>query len=277
MRSHINKLMTGLLAAVLSFSCTGADKSAAYGVADSKEMAAEVGSSSSDIRVGEEAIPERKLTKNGMLRFETSDAQKTRAAIQKAVTEAKGYVASDSKDEEEGRQTSTVTLRVPSDRFDALVDRITAEAGKIDYKNIEVSDVTQEYIDLDARLKTKKDLEARYQELLKRANSVDEVLKVEAQISSLRAEIESAEGQMRYLKNQVALSTLTVSFYEKTVAAGFWYKFQRALRQGWDNLLWVIVGLANLWAILLFVAIVWIIIARIRRNRKRKKAAASQS
>ena len=265
MRSHINKLMTGLLAAVLSFSCTGADKSAAYGVADSKEMAAEAGSSSSDIRVGEEAIPERKLTKNGMLRFETSDAQKTRAAIQKAITEAKG------------RQTSTVTLRVPSDRFDALVDRITAEAGKIDYKNIEVSDVTQEYIDLDARLKTKKDLEARYQELLKRANSVDEVLKVEAQISSLRAEIESAEGQMRYLKNQVALSTLTVSFYEKTVAAGFGYKFQRALRQGWDNLLWVIVGLANLWAILLFVAIVWIIIARIRRNRKRKKAAASQS
>jgi len=132
-------------------------------------------------------------------------------------------------------------------------------------------------IDLDARLKTKKDLEARYQELLKRANSVDEVLKVEAQISSLRAEIESAEGQMRYLKNQVALSTLAVSFYEKTVAAGFGYKFQRALRQGWDNLLWVIVGLANLWAILLFVAIVWIIIARIRRNRKRKKAAASQS
>ncbi|ETK11024.1 hypothetical protein T230_00100, partial [Tannerella sp. oral taxon BU063 isolate Cell 1/3] len=124
---------------------------------------------------------------------------------------------------------------------------------------------------------TKKDLEARYQELLKRANSVDEVLKVEAQISSLRAEIESAEGQMRYLKNQVALSTLTVSFYEKTVAAGFGYKFQRALRQGWDNLLWVIVGLANLWAILLFVAIVWIIIARIRRNRKRKKATASQS
>ena len=260
MRSHINKLMTGLLLAVLSFSCTGADKSAAYGVADSKEMAAEAGSSSSDIRVGEEAIPERKLTKNGMLRFETSDAQKTRAAIQKAVTEAKGYVASDSKDEEEGRQTSTVTLRVPNDRFDALVDRITAEAGKIDYKNIEVNDVTQEYIDLDARLKTKKDLEARYQELLKRANSVDEVLKVEA--------------QMRYLKNQVALSTLTVSFYEKTVAAGFGYKFQRALRQGWDNLLWVIVGLTNLWAILLFVAIVWIVIARIRRRRKQRKAAA---
>ena len=155
MRSHINKLMTGLLAAVLSFSCTGADKSAAYGVADSKEMAAEAGSSSSDIRVGEEAIPERKLTKNGMLRFETSDAQKTRAAIQKAITEAKGYVASDSKDEEEGRQTSTVTLRVPSDRFDALVDRITAEAGKIDYKNIEVSDVTQEYID-SRRRKTSK-------------------------------------------------------------------------------------------------------------------------
>lgn len=273
MRSHINKLMTGLLLAILSFSCTGADKNAAYGVADS--MKEEAGaSSSSDLRVGEEAIPDRKLTKDGMLRFETPDAQKTRAGILKAITEAKGYVASDSKDENEGRQTSTITLRVPADQFDALVDRITADAGKIDYKNIEVSDVTQEYIDLDARLKTKKDLEARYQELLKRANSVDEVLKVEAQIGSLRAEIESAEGQMRYLKNQVALSTLTVTFYEKTVAAGFGYKFQRALRQGWDNLLWVLIGLTNLWAILLFVAIVWIVIVRMRRKRKRKKTQA---
>ena len=275
MRSHINKLMTGLLLAVLSFSCTGADKHASYDVADS--MKEEAGaSSSSDLRVGEEAIPERKLTKDGMLRFETPDAQKTRAAILKAITEAKGYVASDSKDEEEGRQTSTITLRVPADQFDALVDRITSEAGKIDYKNIEVNDVTQEYIDLDARLKTKKDLEVRYQELLKRANSVDEVLKVEAQIGSLRAEIESAEGQMRYLKNQVALSTLTVSFYEKTVAAGFGYKFQRALRQGWDNLLWVLIGLTNLWAILLFVAIVWIVIVRMRRKRKQRKAATPQ-
>lgn len=274
MRSHINKLMTGLLWAVLSFSCTGADKHASYDVADSKAMAEEVGASSSDLRVGEEAIPDRKLTKNGMLRFETSDAKKTRESIVRAVTEVKGYVASENKDESEGRQTSTITLRVPADKFDALVDHIAAEAGKIDYKNIEVSDVTQEYIDLDARLKTKKDLEARYQELLKRANSVDEVLKVEAQIGSLRAEIESAEGQMRYLKNQVALSTLTVTFYEKTVAAGFGYKFGRALRQGWDNLLWVVIGLTNLWAILLFVAIVWIVIRRIRRRRKQRKTNA---
>lgn len=276
MKSHINKLMTGLLLAALSFSCTGADKSAssmAYeeALAEDKVMTAK---SASDLRVGEEAVPDRKLTKNGTLRFETSDARKTREAIVRAVTEAKGYVAGENKDESEGRQASTVTLRVPVDKFDALVDRITADAGKIDYKNIEVSDVTQEYIDLDARLKTKKELEARYQELLKRANTVDEILKVEEQIGNLRAEIESAEGQMRYLKNQVALSTLTVNYYEKAVAAGFGYKFQRALRHGWDNLLWVIIGLTNLWAIILFVAIVWIVIVRIRRNRKRKKAQA---
>ncbi len=221
----------------------------------------------------EPASYERKQTKNGTIRFETSDAEKTRTVIREAVAEAKGYISSDNRDEYDNHINNTVTIRVPAANFDALLDKISSNASKISYKNIEVVDVTQEYIDLDTRIKTKKDLETRYQELLKRANTVEDILKIEEQIGKLRADIESAEGQLRYLSNQVALSTLTVTFYEKAVSSGFGYKFSTALRSGWDNFLWLLIGLANLWAIILFVIIVWIVIVRIRRNRKKARQA----
>lgn len=229
--------------------------------------------SETSVAEGKEAVDsyERKQTKNGTIRFETSDAEKTRTVIREAVAEAKGYISSDNRDEYDNHIENTVTIRVPAANFDALLDKISSNASKISYKNIEVVDVTQEYIDLDTRIKTKKELETRYQELLKRANTVEDILKIEEQIGKLRADIESAEGQLRYLSNQVALSTLTVTFYEKAISAGFAYKFGTAVRNGWDNFLWLLIGLANLWAIILFVAIVWIVILRLLRKRKKAR------
>ena len=74
--------------------------------------------------------------------------------------------------------------------------------------------------------KTKKEVEARYRELLTRATSVEEILKIEEQIGNIRTEIESAEGRLRYLSNQVQYSTLHVTFYEKYSNFGFWNKIQ---------------------------------------------------
>ena len=134
---------------------------------------------------------ERKLTKRGTIRFETSDAKKTHAAIQQAVVETKGYISSDNLNQYGNRIIHAVTIRVPASQFDALLDRISLNTDKIEDKHIEVLDVSQEYIDLDTRIKTKKELENRYQELLKRAHTIDEILKIEEQIGILRADIES--------------------------------------------------------------------------------------
>lgn len=214
---------------------------------------------------------ERKLTKNGTIRFETSDTQRTHAAIAKAVSETNGYISSDNKNEYAGRSENTLVIRVPADNFDSLLEKISSNADKIDDKNIEVLDVTQEFIDLDTRINTKKELENRYRELLKRANTVDEILKIEEQIGHLRADIESTEGRLRYLTNQISLSTLTVTFYEKSGSFGFGYKFTRALRNGWNNLLAIFIVIANLWAIILFGIVVWMGIALWLRKRGKRK------
>ena len=214
---------------------------------------------------------DRKLTKTGTLRFETSDRKKTGALIAKSVAEMKGFISNDNTSQYDGRVENTLTIRVPAQNFDPLMEKISSCASKIDEKSIEIEDVTQQYIDLDKRLKTKKELEARYLQLLQKATKVEEILKIEEQIGKLREDIESSEGQFRYLNNQINLSTLTVTFYEKNAGYGFWHKLGQGFAAGWDNVLWFFVALANLWAIILFVVAILFLIRYWRRRRKSRR------
>lgn len=225
----------------------------------------------SDIETQDTArISERKLTKTGIIRFRTSDMVKTKTAITQTVFELKGYISNENTSQYDRRIENTLTIRIPAESFDALLQKIESGAEKVDAKNIEVQDVTQEYIDLDARVRTKKELEARYQELLRRANTVEEILKIEEQIGNIRTEIESAEGRLRYLSKQVTYSTLTVTYYEQNTQFGFFNKMGNALKNGWNNLLWVVVGLTNLWAIILFGVLIILAVTYIAKRRKRR-------
>ena len=214
---------------------------------------------------------ERKLTKNGTIRFETSNMQKTKQLIANAVTQMKGYISSDNVSEYNKQTENTLTIRVPANNTDSLIAVIESSASKIDYKSIDVQDVTEQFIDLDTRVKTKKEVEARYRELLARASSVEEILKIEEQIGNIRAEIDSAEGRLKYLSNQVQFSTLNVTFYEKYSDFGFWGKMGKAFKNGWNGLLWLLVGIANLWAIILFIAFAVFIILYVTKKYKSKK------
>lgn len=226
-----------------------------------------------DVNEADDAVVyERKLTKNGTIRFETSDLNKTKQLIIGTVSSLKGYVSNDNISESNNRTENTLTIRVPADRTDSLIAVVESNASKIDYKSIDVQDVTEQYIDLDTRVKTKKEVETRYRELLTKANTVEEILRIEEQIGNIRAEIESAEGRLRYLSNQVQFSTLNVTFYEKYSNFGFWGKMGKAFKNGWNSLLWLLVGIANLWAIILFIALVaWLIVYVTKKYKTRKR------
>jgi type IV secretory pathway VirB6-like protein len=132
-------------------------------------------------------------------------------------------------------------------------------------------DVTEEFIDVEARIKTKKELQNRYIELLKRATTINEMLSIEREIGSLQTEIESVEGRMNYLKDKIKFSTLSVSYYQETTASfGFFSKVAEALESGWSGFLWFIIGLSYLWVfVLIAIAVIYLIV---RRRRKRRKA-----
>lgn len=229
--------------------------------------------------VDEQVIPDskneiqstRKLIKNGEVDFETENLNETRENIFKSIEKYKGYSSSDTEHKNSYEISNTITIRVPFENFDNLLNEITIGVSKFDRKEITVKDVTEEFLDVEARLKTKKELENRYLEILKKATSVTEILEVEKQIGELRSEIESFEGRLKFLENQVSFSTLKVKIYE-TIAeqTEFGKKFKNGFKKGWENLMLFFVFLVNIWPFI-FIIIGIMILIRVWRKRKNKQ------
>ncbi len=210
---------------------------------------------------------ERKLIKEGQIEFETENLNATRKNVFNAVDKYKSYVSSDKEFKSPGRSSITVVIRVPAANFDNLLNDATHGIDKFDRKEINVKDVTEKFLDFEARLKTKKELEIRYLDLLKQATNVIEILEIEKQAGKLRSEIESIEGRLNYLQSQVSFSTLTMTFYESIPKqTEFGQKFKNGLSNGWDNLIWFFVMLTNIWPFILIT--VGIIGFKIYRKKK---------
>ncbi len=218
------------------------------------------------------ATIERKLIKTGQLSFETSDLTKTRNSIESICKQYKAYLSSENLTAYGDRQQHTLEIRIPAHQYDSLVLAVEALALKVENKSTNVQDVTEEFIDVEARLKTKKELEIRYLDLLKQAKKIEEMLSIEGQLANVRAEIESMEGRLKYLSNQVSYSTLSVTYYQLvTTDYGFFTKLTRGIAQGWVNLLDFIVVLVNLWPFAGIIAVVLWLVRRIKRSRNKQQ------
>jgi hypothetical protein len=211
---------------------------------------------------------ERKLIREGNVRFKTNDTGKTRAFLDSTVTSFGGYIFNENMYKNEGSVEQSVAVRIPDEKFEAFIAAISSYAGKLDSKNVNAIDVTEEYLDVETRLKTKKELEALYLDLLKQAKTVSDMVAIEGQLGQVRTEIESMQGRMNYLQSRVKFATLWINFYQTEVEGfGFWDKIGGGWGTGWTKFLGFLVWTVELWPfVLLIVAIV--IFVRIRRNRR---------
>ncbi|MFN8240416.1 MAG: DUF4349 domain-containing protein [Bacteroidales bacterium] len=211
---------------------------------------------------------ERKLIKRGDIRFQTKSIAETSIIIKSAVSGFNGYISSENVYNSDDMITQHVEIRVPAASFDALLAKISESAKRIDSKSIQVQDVTEEYIDVESRLKTKKELENRYREILTKARTVEEILSIERELGNVRSDIEATEGRLKYLGSQVSFSSLSVDYYELTRTTGsFSSKIGMAFTTGWKLMLGFIVGIVNLWPFLLIVASVLYIVIRFSRKK----------
>lgn len=213
-----------------------------------------------------------KLIKNGTVSFRSDELEATAGIIQKAIQAHGGYASDENETKYDGQITRRVTIRVPSNKFDALLADISTGVKQFDERSISVNDVTEEFYDLSARLKTKKEIESRYIKILSRAGKITEVLEVEKQIGEIREEIERVEGRLKFLENQVSMSTLRITYY-KTLAAksqnndGFGHKIAQSFVHGWDMLLSILLVFVGVWPLLLLGVGVFFAI-RVWRNRR---------
>jgi len=169
-------------------------------------------------------------------------------------------------------------IRVPAENFDILIEKLSSSADFIESRNIKALDVTEEYIDLEARLRIRKDIENRYRQLLGQAKKVEDVLNIEKQIGEVREQIEAAEGKLKYFNDRIAFSTLTVVYYEKvTSAIGFTSKFIHGLSSGWTNFALFIVFLANIWPFIVLPVIALVILRKVKDRMQVKKVSKGKN
>jgi hypothetical protein len=219
----------------------------------------------------------RKLIRTGSLSMSVENVTRARTEIEKICKGNNAYISSETQANYRERYEYNQVIRIPAARFDELVEKIEGLATEIEHKNIESSDVTEEFIDKEARIKTKKELENRYHQILKQAKDVSDILSIEAQLNNVRADIESMEGRLKYLRNQVSYSTLTLTYYEPIGAeSGFGSKTVAAFSNGWDMLLVFLIGVVNVWPFILLASGVYYLVHRRLRGRTRRSKPQAQ-
>jgi hypothetical protein len=206
---------------------------------------------------------QRKLIKEGSIRFKTGDIEEADDFINASLNKFNAYISKEEKFSYSNTTGYDVTIRVPSSNFDSLLSYILQNKciQDLDTKSTQVHDVTEEYIDIQARLTVKKESAQKLLELLKQAKNVTEILEINKQLTEVQADIESIEGRLKYLNDQISFSTINVSFYENIKYSERFFKdFWSALKAGWQIFLYAVTLLAYLWVIILVaVAIVYFI------------------
>jgi hypothetical protein len=149
-------------------------------------------------------------------------------------------------------------IRVASDKFEPLIDSLIGQANNLDQKIITVKDVTEEFVDVKARINAKKQVEKRYLEILSKAESVKEILEVEQKLGQIREEIESREGRLKYLSHQVSLSTINITFYQQKTAIpksriNFLNRLSSSFISGWRGLIEFLLDLVSIWPFLIII------------------------
>lgn len=168
-------------------------------------------------RVEAETAADRKIIRNADITIEvpsTSEAQHRVTSI--AETHGGFVVTSEAKQRQsvDPAQRTTdfrLVVRVPENKFGVALDEIKKLASNVPEEKATGQDVTEEFIDLEARIKTQKALEIQFLEIMKQATKVEDALEVQRQIAEVRTEIERLEGRKRFIENRSSLATITVN------------------------------------------------------------------
>ncbi|QDU72671.1 DUF4349 domain-containing protein [Mucisphaera calidilacus] len=149
---------------------------------------------------------ERQVIYTGRLIIAVADVQAAIAFVRAQAESMGGHMQS--------LQGEGITVRVPAQRFDSVIDRIE-DLGELRHKSINAQDVTREFQDTEIQLRTARTSYDRLITLLEQAEKTEDVIAIEKELRRLKTEIDRIETRRRYLKDQVALATLTVTFNAK--------------------------------------------------------------
>ena len=305
MKKYLSLLLSLALLAVLLTGCGSAGKSAAsydsgmveYAVSDEAAMAPAEGAAmkNSAADTGSTQLPQnRKWIVTVNLTAETDDLDALRSALDEKIAALNGYVEDQSVyngsiyDSGRRYRSANLTVRIPADSIDAFLQDVGGLANIV-RQNKSIEDVTLSYVATESRLKALETEEARLLELLSQAETMTDLLEIEARLSEVRSELENYASQKRLYDNQIDYATIYIAIeevqeYTPTEEPSLWERIRDGFKDNLegvgegllDVLVWFIVSIPTLVVLAVVVLILVLIVRRIRRRRMAKKAAKQQ-
>jgi hypothetical protein len=219
-----------------------------------------------------------KMIKTAECRFQVADMKKSKEAIVSAIKKYSAYVESSSLEFQNPMLEEHMTVRVLNPYFEDLMNELSSQAIYVNYQKVATDDVSKDFVDLESRLKTKREVQKRYEEILRqKTGTIEELLKTEKQIGDLQEEIEATVSQINFLSEKVRYSTIKLEIYqvaeqqitEANTHSSLPKKFSQAFFAGLSGLTNVLVGLTYLWPFVIMISAalyIW------KRRRKITKA-----
>jgi len=214
---------------------------------------------------------DKKIIKTAFLKLEVKDLKTYSNIVHQAAKQYGGYVANEEQNQSEEKIESTISIKVPVEQFESIMNQLSSGAEKMVEKKITTEDVTGEVVDTKSRLLAKAQMRLKYLEFLKQSKNMEDVLKVQSEINDIQEEIESASGRINYLSHQSAFSTINLTFYQPLTGytppnenPGFFTRTITAFKSGFSYIGDFLIGVITIWPLLLFVFISWMIVKKYR-------------
>ncbi len=206
---------------------------------------------------------DKKIIKTASLKLQVKDFKTFADVVHKAAKQYGGYVADEEQNQSEEKIESTISIKVPVEQFESLINQLPSGAEKMIEKKITSEDVTGEVVDTKSRLQAKEVMRLKYLEFLKQSKNMEDVLKVQDEINNIQEEMETASGRINYLSHQSAFSTINLTFYQPLAGfdpndnPGFFTRSIIAFKSGFHFIAKIFISLISIWPILLIAIIVW--------------------
>ena len=220
-------------------------------------------------------VPE-KIKKTADLNITVEDYKNARAEFEKIVRSVNAYVGSENEQNSTYSIANYMMIRVLNKDFDSLLNKLLTVAKNINSKNVTAEDVTACFIDIQSRLRSKKEIENRYLNILQKASKVHDILEIEQKLGEIREQIEAKEGELKYLSDQVNYSTINLNFhkefeYTPTDRPGFFGRLGSAFGNGWSGFLSFLFGVVHVWPLWLILGLgAFLLVKFIKRLSKKK-------
>ncbi|MFE8703717.1 DUF4349 domain-containing protein [Cytobacillus sp. FJAT-54145] len=227
----------------------------------------------------------RMVIYNAHLNLQVEDFEKAQRQIEEKASFFGGYIVESSTYREgDERLSGTITLRIPEEHFQTFLNEAEGLAVKVFDRSVSGEDVTEEYVDLESRLKSKRVVEERLLDFMKNATKTEDLLRISNDLAVVQQEIEQITGKMKYIKNQTALSTVTIHLSEDKIVVpslqnhdlNTWERTKKQFASSTNLLLnvfssLVVVILGNIPILLLLSIIVTAVVVVVKKTNQLKK------